>query len=73
MDSWRKTASESRIERVSGLSTMDFYWDAKAGSPKKTRLVEEVQYRFHGTILIAVHPDHERRLSDRNRHRAQEK
>ncbi len=41
-----KTASESRIERVSGLSTMDFYWDAKAGSPKKTRLVEEVQYRF---------------------------
>jgi flagellar motor protein MotB len=41
-----KTAKASKIERISGLSSMDLYWDNKAGSPKKADFVEELQYRF---------------------------
>jgi len=46
-------AAETGINRISGISRLDLYWDNKAGCPKKASLLEEVQYRFtDGTSLM---------------------
>jgi outer membrane protein OmpA-like peptidoglycan-associated protein len=39
-------AKRTGIERISGHSVMDLLWDTKAGSPKRSSLTEEIQYRF---------------------------
>lgn len=41
-----KDAKRSNIERLSGISTIDLLWDNRSGSPKQSRVVEELQYRF---------------------------
>lgn len=42
----RAIAKRTGIERISGHSVMDLLWDTKAGSPKRSALTEEIQYRF---------------------------
>jgi len=47
------TAKRSGIKRIIGSSTLDIYWDNKAGSPKRSVLTERIQYRFtEGSSLL---------------------
>jgi Outer membrane protein and related peptidoglycan-associated (lipo)proteins len=41
-------AKRSGIIRLSGASSMDLFWDNKSGSPKRSNLTEELQFRFDG-------------------------
>ncbi len=41
-----KDAKRSNLERLSGVSTIDFLWDNRSGSPKRSNVIEELQYRF---------------------------
>ncbi len=47
------------ITRLSGYSRMDIYWDNVAGSPKKSYLTEELQYRFQDDSALMT-----RRITD---------
>lgn len=48
-----KDAKRSNIERLSGISRIDFLWDNQSGSPKQSSVIEELQYRFtDGTSLL---------------------
>lgn len=42
----QKDAKRTGISRLSGSSSMDLFWDNRAGSPKTFTLNEETQYRF---------------------------
>lgn len=50
-----KDAKRSNIARLSGVSTMDLLWDNRSGAPKRSRISEELQYRFtDGTALLST-------------------
>lgn len=46
---------QSGIERLSGYSRMHIWWDNVSGSPKKTQLSEELQYRFDDASSLMTH------------------
>lgn len=49
----RAIAKRTGIERLSGASRMDLYWDNASGRPDKTTITEEMQYRFvENTALL---------------------
>lgn len=39
-------AKQTNIKRLSGASRIEIFWDNKAGSPKKSVLIDETQYLF---------------------------
>jgi flagellar motor protein MotB len=48
-----KLAKRTGIARISGSASMDLTWDNRSGSPKKTAVMEETQYRFtDGSSLL---------------------
>lgn len=50
-----RTAKKSGIERLSGYSHMDLYWDNTAGFARQFSLMENLQYRFmEGTALLVT-------------------
>lgn len=49
-----KISKKTGLARISGHSTMDFYWDDKSGCPKRNALLEETQYRFNEKTQLLV-------------------
>lgn len=50
----QKLSRSSGLTRISGLSTMDLYWDNKSGCPKKATVNEQTQYRFTDNTSLLV-------------------
>lgn len=42
----KSMAKRTNIKRLSGASSIELYWDNKAGSPKQFNFIEETQYLF---------------------------
>lgn len=42
----KSVSKRTGITRLSGHSVLDLYWDNRSGSPKRSALTEEIQYRF---------------------------
>lgn len=47
-------AKRTGVARLSGHSTLDLFWDNRSGSPKKSALTEEIQYRFTNASSLLV-------------------
>jgi len=45
-------ARRTGIARMSGHSVMDLYWDNRSGSPKRSTITEDIQYRFADTSSL---------------------
>jgi len=50
----KEITKKTGIVRISGLSSMDLYWDNKSGAPKRSTLTEEIQYRFAEKTSLLV-------------------
>jgi flagellar motor protein MotB len=49
-----KIAKKTGLLRLRGASAMNLYWDDKSGCPKRSSMMEEVQYLFDGNASLLL-------------------
>ncbi|HNY17201.1 MAG TPA: OmpA family protein [Treponemataceae bacterium] len=53
----KSIAKRTGVTRLSGHSVLDLYWDNRSGSPKRSALTEEIQYRFDDASSLLLTRD----------------